>query len=249
MKMKRILCTLLLCSAVTFEATAATLPEQGNSPQASDSTAGRDGDANVRSADERESARKGRGAQTGSGTTRRDPGTAVSARREPAARPPAVSQPGRGNADRLRTLLDTQAHGRVARQPARRPVDSAHVATVGGGAAQQRLGAGAARGVVAGQQRFGAGPAAFGTSPARLSVSPVPFSASPIRQTTQGVALHALATSPVAARPAPTLTALAIHSTNGLPRAPGPAVVGGPVVGRVVHNSTIDGAARVRHAF
>ena len=240
MKMSRILCTLLLCGAVTFEATAATLPEQGNSPQASDSTADRDVDTNVRSADGRESAR--RGAQKGSGTTRRNAATAVSARSEPATRPHAVSPLGRSNADRLHSLLSAQARGRVARQPARRPVGSAPVATAGGGAGQDRLG------VVAGQQRLGANPTRFGTSPARTSVNPVPFSASPVRQTTQAVASLALATSPVAARPAPTLTALAIHSTNGLPRAPGPAVVGGPAIGRGVHNSTIDGG-RLRHAF
>ena len=240
MKMSRILCTLLLCGAVAFEATAATLPEQGNSPQASDSTAGRDMDANVRSTDGRESAR--REAQKGSATNRRNAGTAVSARSEPAARPRTVTPLGRSNSDRLHSLLSAQARGRVARQPARRPVGSAPVATVGGGAGQDRLG------VVAGQQRLGANPTRFGTSPARTSVNPVPFSASPVRQTTQGVASLALANSPVVARPAPTLTALAIHSTNGLPRAPGPAVVGGPVIGRGVHNSTIDGLGS-RHKF
>ena len=239
MKMSRILCTLLLCGAATFEATAATLPEQGNSPQASDSTADRDVDTNVRSADGRESAR--RGAQKGSGTTRRNAATAVSARSEPATRPHAVSPLGRSNADRLHSLLSAQARGRVARQPARRPVGSAPVATVGG-VGQDRLG------VVAAQQRIGANPTRFGTSPARLSSTPVPFSASPVRQATRDVASLALATSPVAARPAPTLTALAIHATNGLPRAPGPAVVGGPAIGRGVHNSTIDGG-RLRHAF
>jgi hypothetical protein len=231
-KMSRILCTLLLCGAVTFEAAAATLQDQGNSPQMSGSTAGRDVDANVRSADGRESARKG--AQKGSGTTRRNAGTAVSFRSEPATRPHTVSPLERSNAERLHSLLSAQARGRVARQPARRPVGSAPVST-GGGAGQERLG------VMASQQRLGAGPTRFGTSPARLSVNPAPISASPVRQTTQGVASLALTTSPAAARPAPTLTALAIHSTSGLPRAAGPAVVGGPVVGRGVHNSTIDG--------
>ena len=239
-KMSRILCTLLLCGAATFAAAAATLQEQGNSPQVSGSTAGRDVDANVRSADGRESARKG--AQKGSGTTRRNAGTAVSSRSEPATRPHTVSPLERSNADRLHSLLSAQARGRVARQPARRPVGSAPVSTGGGGAGQERLG------VMASQQRLGAGPTRFGTSPARLSVNPAPISASPVRQTTQGVASLALATSPAAARPAPTLTAFAIHSTNGLPRAAGPAVVGGPVVGRGVHNSTIDGTGS-RHKF
>ena len=233
MKMSRILCTLLLCGAVTFEATAATLPEQGNSPQASDSTADRDVDTNVRSTDGRESAR--REAQKVSVTNRRNAGTAVSARSEPAARPHTVTPLGRSNSDRLHSLLSAQARGRVARQPARRPVGSAPVATVGGGAGQDRLG------VVAGQQRLGANPTRFGTSPARTSVNPVPFSASPVRPTTQGVASLALANSPVAARPAPTLTALAIHSTNGLSRTLGSAVVGGPASGRSAHNSTIGG--------
>ena len=238
--MRTILGTLLLCGAVNCEAIAAASSEQGNLPQAGDSTAGRDVDANVRSTDGRQSARKG--AQKGSATNRRNAATAVSPRSEPAARPHTLTPLGRSNSDRLHSLLGAQARGRVARQPARRPVGSAPVATVGGGAGQDRLG------VVAGQQRFGVNPTRFGTSPARTSVNPVPFGASPVRQTTQGVASLALANSPVAARPAPTLTALAIHSTNGLPRALGPAVVGGPASGRSVHNSTIDGLGS-RHKF
>jgi hypothetical protein len=51
------------------------------------------------------------------------------------------------------------------------------------------------------------------------------------------------------ARPVPTLSALAIHSTNGRARAPGLAVVGGPVVGRGARNSSIDGTPRLRQKF
>lgn len=75
-----------------------------------------------------------------------------------------------------------------------------------------------------------------------LGATGTQFGVTPARQPTRGVA------SPSVARPVPSLSALAIHSTNGLPRAPGLAVVGGPVVGRAVHNSSIDGT-RLRHKF
>lgn len=136
------------------------------------------------------------------------------------SRPATTQQIGRANADRLRSLLGTQARGRVVRQPVSRPVGSARAPTLMGGAGQQRPGANVTQ-----------------------------FGATPARQLMRGVVSPAPVASPRAARPVPTLSALAIHSTNGQPRAPGLAVVGGPVVGHGAHNSSIDGTTRLRQKF
>lgn len=136
-----------------------------------------------------------------------------------ASRPATAQQAGRANADRLRSLLAAQGRGRVVRQPLSRSVGSAHAPTFVGGTGQERLGANAKQ-----------------------------LSATPARQLTRGVASPAPGASPSAARPVPALSALAIHSTSGLPHAPGLAVVGGPAVGGGVHNSSIDGT-RIRHKF
>ena len=189
MRVSKILCALLLFGSLAVEANEATAP-------------------------------KGRAPDTAADAKDRDTGAAVASRRAPPpTRPATPQQIGRANADRLRSLLGTQARGRVVRQPVSRPVGSARAATF--------LGA-------AGLQRPGANVAQFGATPAR--------------QLMRGVASPAPVASPRAARPVPTLSALAIHSTNVLPRAPGLALVGGPVVGRGARNSSIDGT-RLRQKF
>jgi hypothetical protein len=211
-RVSKILCTLLLFGPLAVEANEATAPKRSNLPMtAVDSATGRDVPTPARPVNARAPARTA--AQKGANAKDRDTGMGV------ASRPATTQQLGRANADRLRSLLATQARGRAVRQPPSRPVGSAGAPTFVRGAGQERRGA-----------------------------NPTQFGATPARQFTRGVASPAPVASPNAARPVQTLSALSIHSTNGLPRAPGLAVVGGPVVGRAVHNSSIDGT-RPRHKF
>ena len=210
--MSKILCTQLLFGPLAVAANEATAPKDGNSPvTAVDSATGRNvhttakpgsGQASARTATEKRAAAK-------------DPDTGAAI----ASRPATTQQVVRTNADRLRSLLATQARGRVVRQSVSRSVGSARAPTLMGGAGQERLGTNRTQ---------------FGTTPAR--------------QPARGVAAPAPVASPNAARPVSALSVRAIHSTNGLPRAPGLAVVGGPVVGRGVHNSSIDGT-QLRQKF
>jgi hypothetical protein len=220
-RVSKILCTLLLFGPLAVEANEATAPKRSNLPMtAVDSATGRDVHTPAKPVNERAPARTA--AEKGAGAKDRDTGMGV------ASRPATTQQLGRANADRLRSLLGTQARGRAVRQPLRRPVGSARAPTFVRGA---------------GEERRGANPTQFGATPARQLSG-----AAPARQFTRGVASPAPVASPNAARPVQTLSALAVHSTNGLPRAPGLAVVGGPVVGRGVHSSSIDGT-RPRHKF
>jgi hypothetical protein len=219
MRVTKILCTLLLFGPLAVEANEATVPQRSNLPLTSvDSATGRDVHTNAKPVKGRASARTA--AQKGAGAKDRDTGVAVASRpTTPPRRAATPQQMGRANADRLRSLLGTQARGRVVRQPLSRSVGPARAPTFVGGVGQQRVGANATQ-----------------------------FGATPARPLTRGVASPAPVARPSAARPLPALSALAVHSTNGLPRAPGLAVVGGPVVGRGVHNSSIDGT-RPRHKF
>lgn len=226
MNVSRILCALLSCGSLAIEANAAVSPMGSRSPQTmAESTAGRDVHAEARPADGRALARPAAEttahATNRAGAANRDAAMAVESRSMTMQHP--VGQVGRGNADRLRSLLGAQARGRVARQPTRPSVGSARAPTIGGST---------------GQERFGGNPAQFGAGPVRQ----------PSQRVGQPVGSLALASLPKTARPAPTLSALATHSTNGARRAPGLAVVGGPVIGRDVHNSTIDGT-QARHKF
>jgi hypothetical protein len=220
-RVSKILCTLLLFGPLAVEANEATAPKRSNLPMtAVDSATGRDRNTTAKPVNGRPLAWTA--AEKGAGAKVRDTGMGV------ASRPATTQQMGRANADRLLSLLGAQARGRVVRQPLRRPVGSARAPTFVRGA---------------GQEGRGANPTQFGATPARQLTG-----ATPAPQFTRGVASPAPVASPSAARPVQTLSALAIHSTNGLPRAPGLAVVGGPVVGRGVHNSTIDGT-RPGHKF
>jgi hypothetical protein len=211
-RVSKILCTLLLFGPLAVEANEATAPKRSNLPMtAVDSATGRDVHTPAKPVNGRAPARTA--AEKGASAKDRDTGMGV------ASRPATTQQLGRANADRLRSLLGTQARGRAVRQPPSRPVGSARAPTFVRGAGQERRGA-----------------------------NPTQFGATPARQFTRGVASPAPVASPNAARPVQTLSALAVHSTNGLPRAPGLAVVGGPVVGRAVHNSSIDGTGP-RHKF
>jgi hypothetical protein len=220
-RVSKILCTLLLFGPLAVEANEATTPQRSSLPMtAVDSATGRDVHTPAKPVNGRAPARTA--AEKGASAKDRNTSMGV------ASRTATPQQLGRANADRLRSLLGTQARGRAVRQPPSRPVGSARAPAFVRGA---------------GQERRGANPTQFGATPARQ------FSgATPAPQFTRGVASPAPVASPNAARPVQTLSALAVHSTNGLPRAPGLAVVGGPVVGRAVHNSSIDGT-RPRHKF
>jgi hypothetical protein len=229
-RVSKILCTLLLLGSLAVEANEATAPKRSNLPMtAVDSATGRDVHTPAKPVNGRPPARTA--AEKGASAKGRDTGMGV------ASRPATTQQIGRANADRLRSLLGAQARGRAVRQPLSRPVGSARAPTFVRGA---------------GQERRGANPTQFGATPARQLTGATParqFSgATPAPQFTRGVTSPAPVVSPNAARPVQTLSALAVHSTNGLPRAPGLAVVGGPAVGRAVHNSSIDGT-RPRHKF
>jgi hypothetical protein len=227
-RVSKILCTLLLFGPLVAEANETTAPKDSNSPlTAVDSATGRDVHTSPKPANERVLAQTP--AEKGGGAKDRDTGVAVAGRLATTpSRPAATQQIRRANADRLHSLLAAQARGRVVRQPVSHPVDSARAPTFMGGA---------------GQQRPGANVTQFGATPARQltrgAASPVPV-ASP----NAGRSAPTLS----AARPVLTLSALAMHSTNGHPRAPGVAVLGGPVVGRSVHSSSVDGT-RLRQKF
>ena len=210
MRVSKILCTLLLFGPLAVEANEATAPKG----TAVDSATGPEVHTGAKPVSERALAQKEAGAKD------RDAGAAVASRpAPPPTRPAPPQQIGRANADRLRSLLGTQARGRVVRQPVSRPVGSVRAPTFIGGAGQQRPGANVTQ-----------------------------FGATPARQLMRGVASPAPVASQRAVRSMPTLSALAVHSTNGLPRAPGLAVVGGPMMGRGAHNSSI-GGTRPGHKF
>ena len=212
MRVSKILYTLLLFGPLAIEANEATAPKDGNSPvTAVDSATGRDVHTTAKPVSGQALARTAAGKRAAA----KDPDTGAAI----VNRPATTQQVVRTNADRLRSLLATQARGRVVRQPVSRPVGSARAPTLMDGARQERLGTNRTQ---------------FGTAPAR--------------QPARGVASPAPVASPSAARPVSALSVHAIHSTNGLPRAPGLAVVGGPVAGRGVHNSSIDGT-QLRRKF
>jgi hypothetical protein len=224
MKASHIVCAILACAPLTFEARATASSEDGrpsrpaaNAGQAAGRTApSRDESAKPEGTRDREPTHaRGRtgGGSTGGGSTGgaskgRDAAAAAtprggsvtpgpgSATPQRGAAPVGVAQAGRGNADRLRSLLNAKAHGRLARQPSR-PVGSTHAAA-GGPAVRGPQGVGPA-----GQPKLAA---------ANSTASP-------------------------AARPLATPRT----STIGGPHAQGSGRVGGPAVSRTTHSATVDG--------
>jgi len=223
MRVSKILCTLLLFGPVAVDANETTAPKR----TAADPATGAEVHSSAGPVNGRELARTA--AQKDAGARDRDTGAAVASRpATTSGRPAATQQIGRANTDRLHTLLAAQARGRVVRRPVSHPVGAARAPTFMGGAGRQRPDANVTQ--------FGATPARPLT---RSAVSPAPVVSPNAGRSTPTLS---------AARPVPTLSALAIHSTNGHPRAPGLAVLGGPVVGRSVHSSSIDGT-RLRQKF
>jgi hypothetical protein len=218
MKVSHILCAILACAPLTFEARATASSEDGrpSRPAASEGPAAgraapsRDASATPEGTHSREPAQAGAragGGSRGSGSKGRE--AAVSPRgssgtpQRNAARG-GVAQTGRSNADRLHSLLNAKAPGRLAHQPGR-PVGSTHAPQGVGSAGQPKLAA-----------SNGAAPAA-----PKLTASP--------RLT-----------------PAPRLAVTPRNVTIGGPHGPGVGRVGGPAVSRTTHSATIDGA-QLRH--
>lgn len=222
MKVTHILCAILACASLSFEARATASSEDGrpsrpeaNAGQASGRTApGQDASAKPEGTHDREPARaraRTGGGSTGGGSTgsgspggvskARDAAAAASPRRGSVTPPRSGVQGGparaaRGNADRLNSMLNARAHGRLARQPSRP--------------------AGTARAVARGPEVRGprdAGPA----GQPKLATSNSP--ASP------------------AARPAPNPR----NSAIGGPHAQTLGRVGGPTISRTTHSATVDG--------
>ena len=145
MKVPAISCAILACIALAFEARATASSEDGR-PSRPEATAGRasgrtapgqDASAKPEGTHDREPAQarartgggSAGGGSTGSGSAgggskARDAAAAASPRRGSVMPPRSGVQGGpargtRGNADRLNSMLNARAHGRLARQPSR----------------------------------------------------------------------------------------------------------------------------------
>jgi hypothetical protein len=131
MKVTAILCAILACVALAFEAPAIASSEDGR-PSRPEANAGRaapgqDASAKPEGTHDREPAQAR--ARTGGGSAggvskARDAAAAASPRRGSVMPPRSGVQGGparaaRGNADRLNSILNARAHGRLARQPSR----------------------------------------------------------------------------------------------------------------------------------
>jgi hypothetical protein len=231
MKVPHILCAILACAPLTFEARATASSEDGR-PSRPVADAGQ---AAGRAVPSRDASTKPEGtpdrdptqarARTGGGSTggvskARDAAAAASPRPGSVTPPRGVVQGAaaravRGNADRLNSLLNARARGRLARQPSR-PAGSARAVAPGpeargprdvGPAGQPKLG----------KSNTAAAPTAMMAGQPKMATS------------------NSL-TSP-AARPAPNPRNSAIGGPHGqtLGR------VGGPAISRTTHSATIDG--------
>jgi hypothetical protein len=239
MKVSHILCAILACAPLTFEARATASSEDGRSPAAANT-----GEAAGRAAPNRNAgAKTGRkdggeptqaGARTGGDSKGRDAAAADSSSRGSVTPQRGVGQSarGNGNADRLHSLLNAQANGHLARrQPGR-------------AARSTRAAPGAAAGAATGAAPGGATRAAIGTAPGAATRglgAPVPQGITPAGQ-------PKLAASRGAAPPVPRPTAIPSGPAMGGPRAPGLGRVGGPAINRTTRNAAIDGT-RPPHKF
>src|SRR3977135_721950 len=145
MKVSHILCAILACAPVTFEARATASSEDGRSPAAANA-----GEAAGRAAPNRNAgAKTGRkdggeptqaGARTGGDSKGRDAAAADSSSRGSVTPQRGVGQSarGNGNADRLHSLLNAQANGHRARRQPGRAARSTRAAPVAASCAAPR---------------------------------------------------------------------------------------------------------------
>jgi hypothetical protein len=211
MKVFHILCAILACAPLAFEARATASSEDGRPSVAADNAGraagrtapSRDASAKPEGTRDREPTRarpRTGGGSTGGGSKGRDAAAAVSPRRgsvtpQRGVAQVGVAQTGR-NADRLHSLLNAQARGRLTRQPSR-PAGSTRAVTRG---LDVR---GPQGGMPAGQPR--------------------------------------LAASNSAASPAARLVMTPRTSTIGGPHSQGIGRVGGPAISRTTRSATVDG--------
>jgi hypothetical protein len=211
MKMSHILCAMLACALPTFEARATASSADGPSSAAAANV----GEAAGRAAPGRNAGTK-RGAQTRSGSKGRDAAVAASPRRGSGASQGGVAQTGRSNTDRLHSLLNAQARGRLARQPGR---------------------AGSTRAVTHGPNDV-RGPQ--GVSPAGQPKQVASNGAAPPAAVPTGQSKPAASNSP--APSATRLSSTPRNSAIGGPHAQGLGRVGGPAISRATHGAIVDGA-------
>jgi hypothetical protein len=224
MKVSHILCAILACAPLTFEAraTASSEDDRPSRPAANEGrAAGRAApsrDASIkpegtRDRDPTQARARTGGGPTGGGSSGgvskgRDAAAAASPRRGSVTPPRGVVQgaaarAARDNADRLNSMLNARAHGRLARQPSR-PV-------------------GTARAVARGPEFRG------------------PRDVGPAGQ-------PKLATSNSPASPAARPAATPRNSAIGGPHAQTLGRVGGPAISRTTHSATVDGN-QLHHKF
>jgi hypothetical protein len=230
MKVSHILCAMLACAPLTYEARATASSENGSSSVAAANV----GEAAGRAAPSRNAGTKrGRtgdrgpnqaAARTSDGSKGRDAAAAASPRGgsvppQAGAGKAAASQAGRSNADRLHSMLNARVNGHLARRPSR-PV-------------------GSTRGAPGGPDLHGA----RGVSPAGQSKLAASNSAAamPLGQLK-------VAASNSAASSAARLSSAPRNSAMGGPHAQGLGRVGGPAISRATHSATVDGA-QLHHKF
>jgi hypothetical protein len=238
MKISHIFCAMLACAPLTFEARAATSSADGPSS----ATAANVGEAAGRAAPSRNAGTKrGRtgdrgsnqaGAQTGSGSKGRDAAVAAPPRRGSVTSQGGVAQTGRSNADRLHSLLNAQARGRLARQPGR--AGSTRAVTRGPDDVRGSQGVSPAGQPKMAASNGAAPPAAVPAGQSKLAASNS-AAAMPVGQPRVAASNS---TAPLAAR----LSSTPRNSALGGPHAQGLGRVGGPAISRATHSATVDGA-------
>jgi hypothetical protein len=264
-KLSHIVCAILAWVPLTVEVRATPSSEDGRQSAANadreaanaDRAAGRA--APSRNAGTQPGRTGGRdstqaGARAGGASKGREAAAADSSSRGSVTPQRGVGQSARGNsnADRLRSLLNAQANGHLARRQPGRAARSTRAAPIAASGSASRAATGAAPGgatraatgaaasAATGTASGGATRAATGAATRGLG-APVPQGITPAGQPNP-------AASRGAASPVPRPTALPSGPAIGGPRAQGSGRVGGPAIGRTTRNATIDGS-RPPHKF
>ena len=249
MKISHLLCAMLACAPLTFEARATASSADGFSSAAAANVgeaAGRaasSGNAGTKRARAGDRGPYQAGAQTRSGSKGRDGAVADLPRRGSGTSQAGVTQggaaqAGRSNADRLHSLLSTQARGRLARQPGR--AGSTHAATHGPDNVRGPQGVNPGGQPKMAASNGAAPPAAMPAGQPKLAAS-TSAAAMPAGQLKVAASNSA---APLAAR----LSSTPRNSAIGGPHTQGLGRVGGPAISRSTHSATIDGT-QLRRKF
>jgi hypothetical protein len=254
MKVPPILCAMLVCTALVWQAAAAqaTDPnEDEHSParQAARSRAvtGEDGSTKAERADDRQSPRMG--SDRSVGPTGGNPGAADSRGRGSAAPQRGIGQLERTNADRLRSLLNAQARGRLAGQSGRGSVGSRRAAINGRTAAAGREGASQVSRptpVASGPTAVASGPRGGASRPATVASGPTALASGSAAVASGPTAVASNSGVRAVAGPGAVTRAIGRGTAIGGPRPPGAGLLGGPASGRTAHSAMVDGT-QFRH--